>query len=79
MLSRRHLLMSSRKTHFYRREPCRNSLLKYSILRFYIGPGTSSTIASNGGGGGVVAATRGVAAEFSILDYVKGLAARLTG
>ena len=48
-------------------------------LRFYIGPGTSSTIASNGGGGGVVAATRGIAAEFSLMAYVKSLAAKVTG
>ena len=51
----------------------------YLTLRFYIGPGTSSTITTNGGGGGVVAATRGIAAEFSLLAYVKSTAAKLTG
>ena len=51
----------------------------YLILRFYIGPSTSSTIATNGGGGGVVAATRGIAAEFSLLAYIKSTAAKLTG
>ena len=49
------------------------------FVRFYIGPGTSSTLASNGGGGGVVAATRGIAAEFSLIAYVKSVAAKLTG
>ena len=51
----------------------------YVIIRFYIGPSPSSTIATNGGGGGVVAATRGIAAEFSLLAYIKSTAAKLTG
>ena len=58
---------------------CQNITGYIYALRFYIGPGTSSTIASNGGGGGVVAATRGIAAEFSLLAYIKSVAAKLTG